>query len=103
MGVRLVWSPRAREDLLEIYVLIGLDQPNVAERYFDRIETIANLLADQPRLGARRPDIAPSVRMLVEHPYLILYETVPDIDIGPVERVEIVRIVDGRRELSNLF
>jgi toxin ParE1/3/4 len=41
--------------------------------------------------------------MLVEGPYLILYETHPDSDDGGIDQVEIVRIVDGRRNLKNLF
>jgi toxin ParE1/3/4 len=41
--------------------------------------------------------------MLVEGRYLILFETYPDTDVGPVERVEIVRVVDGRRDLTALF
>jgi toxin ParE1/3/4 len=54
-------------------------------------------------MGVRRSDIRDSMRMLVESPYLILYATDPDTDEGPVNAVEIVRIVDGQRELSNLF
>ena len=55
-------------------------------------------LVDQPRLGRRRPEISPSTRVLVEAPYLILYETHPDTDDGPIVAVEIVSIVDGRRD-----
>jgi toxin ParE1/3/4 len=43
------------------------------------------------------------MRMLVEGPYLILFETHPDTNEGPVDRVEIVRVVDGRRDLTDLF
>ncbi|MGD0683225.1 MAG: hypothetical protein ABR990_14385 [Terracidiphilus sp.] len=50
-----------------------------------------------------RSEIRPSSRMLVEGPYLILYETHPDCDDGGIDEVEIVRIVDGRRNLKNLF
>ncbi len=39
--------------------------------------------------------------MLVERPYLILYELTPDTDEGPVELVEIVRVVDGRRNFPD--
>ena len=39
-------------------------------------------------------------RILVEDPYLILYETHPDTDDGPIDSVEIVRMVDGRRNLK---
>ena len=103
MPVELIWSPQARDDLLDIYVMIGREQPAAAERYLDRIETKAERLISHPRLGVRRPDIRPSARMLVEAPYLVLYETRPDTDDGPVEAVEIVRVVDGRRDLKSLF
>src|SRR6201999_882259 len=99
MPVELVWSNQARNDLLDIYVMIGLEQPAAAERYFDRIEAKAELLKSQPRMGVRRSDIRPSMRMLVEAPYLLLYRTDPDIDEGPVSVVEIVRVVDGRLDL----
>jgi toxin ParE1/3/4 len=103
MLTELFWSNQARADLLEIYVMIGLEQPAAAERYFDRIEDKARLLKSQPRMGVRRSDIRPSMRMLVEAPYLILYRTDPDTDEGPVGTVEIIRVVDGRRDLSGIF
>jgi len=34
---------------------------------------------------------------------VILYETIPDTDDDPVDHVEIVRVVDGRRDLRSLF
>lgn len=52
-------------------------------------------------MGGKRPDISPSTRILIEGPYLVLYETHPDHDEGPLDSVEIVRIVDGRRNLSS--
>jgi toxin ParE1/3/4 len=103
MPTELVWSNQARTDLMEIYVMIGLEQPAAAERYFDRIDEKARLLKSQPRMGVRRSDIRPSMRMLVEAPYLILYRTDPDTDEGSVNAVEIVRVIDGRRDLSRLF
>lgn len=103
MPVDLVWTPRAREDLIEIYTYIDLDRPSAAERIFDSVRANVELLADYPRLGVRRPDIRPSTRMLVDGPYLILYETHPDSDEGNIDEVEIVRIVDGRRNLKSLF
>jgi toxin ParE1/3/4 len=60
-------------------------------------------LADRPRLGPRRPDIGLAARMLVHSPYLVLYETHPDTDDGPIDVVEIVSVIDGRRDLSGLF
>ena len=54
-------------------------------------------------MGPRRPEIRPAARMLVDGPYLILYQTHPDTDDGQVDAVEIVRVVDGRRDLTILF
>ncbi|MGP9811536.1 type II toxin-antitoxin system RelE/ParE family toxin [Rhodopseudomonas sp. NSM] len=103
MPVRLTWTKAARDDLLDIYEAIARDQPAIAERTFDRIEAKVDLLGTQPRMGVRRRDIRPALRMLVEAPYLILYRTEPDTDEGPLRGVEIVRVVDGRRNLAALF
>jgi toxin ParE1/3/4 len=103
MPAELLWSNQARADLLEIYVVIGLEQPAAAERYFDRIEDKARLLKSQPRMGMRRSDIRPSMRMLIDTPYLILYRTDPDTDEGSIDTIEIVRVVDGRRDLTGIF
>jgi toxin ParE1/3/4 len=103
MPTELVWSNQARGDLLEIYVMIGLEQPAAAERCFDRIEEKALLLRSQPRMGVRRSDIRSSMRMLVESPYLILYRTDPDTDEGSIDMIEIIRVVDGRRDLTGIF
>ena len=37
MSPKLSWTKQAREDLLDIYVLIGLERLG-GRRYFDRIE-----------------------------------------------------------------
>ncbi|CAN7512889.1 type II toxin-antitoxin system RelE/ParE family toxin [Rhizobium sp. LjRoot254] len=103
MPARLIWSPQARADLLKLYVDIGIEQPVAAEKYYGRIESKANLLIDQPRMGVRRRDLRPSARMLVETPFVILYETHPDTDEGVVQVVEIVRVVNGRQDLPSLF
>ena len=97
MVVRLVWSPEARKDLLDIYVVIGLENPAAGERLYDRIASKADALAHFTRLGPRHPTFdRPRVS------YLILFETHPDTAEGPIDRVEIVRGVDGRRDLSNV-
>ena len=63
----------------------------------------AELAKIYPRIGPRRPDIRPTTRLLVEGNYLILYELHPDRDDEPVEWVEVVTIVDGRRDLTEFF
>ncbi len=103
MASRLTWTQQARRDLLDIYELIGAEQPQAADRYLDRIEALAGHLAEHPRMGPARPDIAPELRMLVEKPYLILYRLEGDESEGPVDLVQIVRVIDGRRDLQALF
>lgn len=88
---------------MEIYTIIGLEQPAAAERYLDRMEAQTNLLRSQPRMGARRTDISASARILIETPYLILYRTEPDTDQGAISTIEIIRVVDGRRNLSGIL
>jgi toxin ParE1/3/4 len=44
-----------------------------------------------------------AARLLIEGHYLVLYEAHPDADDGPVDWVEVVSIVDGRRDLTELF
>jgi toxin ParE1/3/4 len=96
-------SSAAERDLEDIWLTIAVDAPSVATKIVQAIGARIELLAQHPRLGPRRPDIRPSVRMLVEGHYLILFETYPDTDDGSVERVEIVRVVDGRRDLTAQF
>jgi len=96
-------SPAAERDLEDIWLTIAADNPPAATRVIRAIGARIDHLAEHPRLGPRRPDIRPSARMLVEGPYLILFETHPDTDEGPIDRVEIVRVVDGRRNLTALF
>jgi toxin ParE1/3/4 len=103
MAVELLWTPRAEDDLLEIYTFVALENPAAADRLLEKLESGVDLLPHHPRLCQRRPEIRPSLRALTEWPYLVLYEIHPDSDEGPVTSVEIVRIVDGRRDLSNLF
>ncbi|MCF1470198.1 type II toxin-antitoxin system RelE/ParE family toxin [Agrobacterium vitis] len=103
MPVKLFWTPKARADVKSIYIEMGKEQPRSAERYFASFRRKAELLIEHPRLGERHPEVFRTARMLVEAPYVILYEIRPDADDGPIDTVEIVRVVDGRRDLSALF
>jgi toxin ParE1/3/4 len=103
MAAERIWRPKARNDLLEIYIVISRDNPVAAEKIVDAIETRTGYLAEHPRMGQRRSEIRPSVRVLVERPYLVLYEPRPDTDDGPIDTVEIVRVIDGRRDLTGPF
>jgi toxin ParE1/3/4 len=100
---RVFRSPAAERDMEEIWLTIAADNPSAATRVVRAIGARIDQLADHPRLGPRRPDIQRAARVLVEGPYLILFETHPDTDEGLVEWVEIVRVIDGRRDVPNLL
>jgi toxin ParE1/3/4 len=103
--IRVFYTRRAEDELRAIWRYIAVDNDNepAADRILLGISEKIELLRDHPRLGPRRSDIADSARLLIEGHFLIFYETHPDTDEGPVETVEIVSIVDGRRELTELF
>jgi len=96
-------SPAAERDLEDIWLAIAADNRRAATRILRLIAARIEGLADHPRLGPRRTDIRPGARMLIAGRYLVLYETHPDTDEGPLDAVEIVRVIDGRRDLPTLF
>jgi toxin ParE1/3/4 len=55
--VDLVWTPQAREDLIEIYTYIGLDNPSAADRVFDALQSKAGLLIAHRRKTIRYPSV----------------------------------------------
>ena len=101
--IAILITPEAERDLEDIWLTIGADSPPAAIRTLRAIAARIGRLADHPRMGRRRPEIRPATPMLVEGPYLVLYETHPDTDDGPVDAVEIVRVVDGRRDFAMLL
>jgi toxin ParE1/3/4 len=103
MSVELIWLPDAEADLIEIYLTIALDNQSAAERVYAAMKERAALLAEYPRMGQRRRELAPPARALVVGAYLILYKTYPDSDDMPVERIDVVRVVHGSRDLRRVF
>lgn len=89
-------TAKAEEDLIDIWAYIAQDKVSAADSLLDRIEEKFFILAEQPRLGPQRPDIAPELRYFPVGNYLILYR---EISAG----VEIVRVVHGARRLASLF
>jgi toxin ParE1/3/4 len=91
----LRFSRQAREDLLEIWLHVAQRDPLTADQVLDRIEARCRRLADHPQLGPARPDINPEARCLTVERWLILYRQIDNA-------VQVVRIVDGARDLGSL-
>ena len=71
------------------------DDPVAADRWLDTLEEKLGLLADNPLMGAARPDIAPELRYYPVGNSLLLYRLVSG-------GIEVVRVVHGARDLLNL-
>ncbi|MGY6215769.1 type II toxin-antitoxin system RelE/ParE family toxin [Methylolobus aquaticus] len=89
-------SQKAKQDLQAIWAYIANDKPRAADQTLDTINERVQLLADNPKLGPLRTDIAPDLRYLVINNYLVLYRET-------AEGVFIVRVLHGARNLSAIL
>ncbi len=55
--MKLIFSPAAQDDLLEIATYIGQDNPNRALSFVDELETRCAALANAPGIGTKRPEL----------------------------------------------
>ena len=93
---RIQRTPRADQDLEELWFFIAQDDPAAADRWIDTLEEKIRLLADNPLMGPARPDIARELRYHPVGSHLLLYRVIQG-------GIEIVRVVHGARDLLNLF
>ena len=72
---RLVFTERARADLLEAWLYIAEDNLAAADKVLDTIEQEAKLLLLQPLMGRARPELGRTVRSWPSAtPYVFFYE-----------------------------
>jgi len=82
---RLRYSVLATDDLKIILDYIARDKPEAAQAFADAIIERCHLLAENPELGVRREDLAPSLRLFTHRGYGIYYRNL-DADVM-IERV----------------
>ena len=93
---RLLFTRRAREDLLDIWVYVASHTSEmVADRVCEQIERACQSLKQFPQLGRARPEIHADARGLVVERWLALYRVVED-------GVQVTRIVDAARDLAKI-
>ena len=83
--MKVVFSPVALADLLEIGIYIARDNPTRALRFVDELETHCQKLGQAPGIGVKRPDLAEGIRMRAQGHYLIFYRE--DLHLVRIERV----------------
>ena len=89
-------SPRASEDLVDIWSYIADDSEAHADAFIDKIHETMKLLARQPRLGRRRDELAPGIQSFPVGRYVIFYRVAKSA-------AEIVRVLHGARDIENIF
>jgi toxin ParE1/3/4 len=94
--VRVVVSLRARSDILDIHKYLSERSPIAADRALVRLSERFNELCDFPFLGPDRSELRASLRGLVIDIYIAFY-------IVEADRIVIVRVLDGRRDLAKEF
>ena len=93
---RYIFAPAARLDLKEIASYLTRFNPATARRFRETIKQQCKLLADFPNMGRNRDNLQLGLRSFPLEDYLIFYRAI-------AERVEIVRVVSGYRDLEGLF
>jgi len=93
---RFTRTARTEQDLIKIWPYIARDNPKAADKLLDTIDRACARLAENPRMGPARPDLAAGLRYFITGKYLMLYREAPG-------GVEIVRVVHGARHLPDLF
>jgi toxin ParE1/3/4 len=94
---RVVWSPRAKQDLRQIWrYFTRVASPEVADNLLREIRDAAQRLGERPLLWRARDDVMPGLRAVLVHPYTVFYR-VTDIS------VEVVRVLHERRDFTAVF
>lgn len=92
------WTPTAKTDLFAITFFIGEQQnrPATAEQIVRGIHAKCDVYAAQPALGSPRQDLGEDFRAFHHTRYVIVYRPIAD-------GIEVVRVVDGARDFTELF
>lgn len=85
--------PLARRDLIEIWTYIAADNEAAADGVLDRIDEVLAMLADNPRAGRPRPELAPDLRSFPAGSYVLFY-------LPGVDGIELVRVRSGFLDIS---
>jgi toxin ParE1/3/4 len=96
---RIVRRAAARQDLIDSYAFIGMDDLDAAERFHAAAQETIKRLGENPRIGKLREFSIQRLRGIRSWPirgfenWLIFYRVLPD-------GIEILRVIHGARELD---
>jgi toxin ParE1/3/4 len=97
MAPRIVRSPLARQDLLDLWGYLAAEtSPSLADGFLSRLYGALELLASAPYIGRERAEFPGSPRSIVVRPYVIFYTPLEG------EGIVVWRVLHGARRLEDL-
>ncbi|NOY92972.1 MAG: type II toxin-antitoxin system RelE/ParE family toxin [Deltaproteobacteria bacterium] len=89
--MKLRWSHRAEQDLLEIGRYIAEDNRPAARRWVERLRQRARQAAEHPQAGRMVPEHSrPDIREVLLHSYRIVY-------VVGADAIQVVAVFEGHR------
>jgi plasmid stabilization system protein ParE len=96
MTTRVVLSPQARIDLLQIVAhLAAVAGPITADKWDRKLWTAIDGIAEFPGRGAPRSKFGPHTRIITVRPYIVFYDHVRGSGLAYV-----LRVVRGQRRIT---
>lgn len=89
-------SDKAKSDLLQFYQYLAERNPSAARSALETVNTKFANLARFPFIGRERSTLGAGIRSLVAGTLVIFY-------LLESERIVIVRVLDGRRDIDEEF
>jgi toxin ParE1/3/4 len=94
----VVWSLEACNDLRNIWTYyVEVAGPRSANNVVRKINEASLVLERHPYAGRPRAEVRPGLRSILANPYVVFYRLAQD------EVAEIVRVIDGRRDIDEIF
>jgi toxin ParE1/3/4 len=91
-----VVTPLARADLDGIWDYVSGDNPAAADRLLERFRETFAILASHPSMGEARHELRPGLRSFSVRKYVVYFQVAE-------ERLTIVRVLHGARDVRRLF
>lgn len=93
----VIWSSDALADLTEIWSYYArVASPHTADKIVREVDKACRLLEDHPFGGRSRDALRPGLRSIAVNPHVVFYRVRDEV-------AEIVRVLDGRRDLDAIF
>ena len=96
MSVKLVVSPEARSDLVDIWRFLSSRNARATGRIMRDITESFKLLVDYPESGTKRNELRRGLRSFPVGNYIVFYSITG-------AGIEIVRVLHGRRDIERIF